>query len=341
MNTTPWRGAASPRTLAGSDYAAAARTLGCDVPVIRAVWDVEAAGSHFLPDGSVVRRFEPHHFPRQHWPALGFAPRPGEAAWRASVRLSSEAMFRSAARIDMRAALRASSWGAPQIMGSNAQAAGFASAEAMVRAMAAGAPAQMDAFVRLVQSWGLDAALRGHDWSAFARRYNGSGQVEVYAARMEAAYRRHAGAASPVVLRVGDRGPAVAELQRALGVADDGAFGPETLRAVMSFQERAGLPVDGVVGYRTWTALRALHASDGAPGATVSPPAQPSTGDARTDTATQISGGTAIVSGVAVAIGQVRAALPDEMFQIALGVGALAAAGWLLGAWLRSRRRVV
>jgi hypothetical protein len=252
----PWHGAADPRTLAPADFATAARRLGCDVAAIRAVWDVEAGGRHFLPDGSVIRRFEPHHFPRQHWSAIGFVPRVGEAPWRASLRLSSEAMFLRAAARDTDAAMRASSWGAPQIMGFNHEAAGFDSPAEMVREMAEGAPQQLAAFVELVTSWRLDGAIRARDWTAFARRYNGSGQVAEYARRMEAAYRRHAGKASPVVLRVGARGAAVVELQRALDVPDDGAFGPVTLAAVRRFQAGAGLAVDGIVGAVTWAALQ-------------------------------------------------------------------------------------
>lgn len=338
MTSLPWIGAAHPRDLTDTHFAAAAAIIGCAPAAIRAIWDVEAAGAHFSPDGSLVRRFEPHHFPRQHWDDLGFWPRQGEQPWRASVRLSSHRMFLAAWQIDRSAALRASSWGAPQIMGFNAQAAGFATAQAMVEAMATGAPAQLDAFVRLILTWGLDAAVRGHDWTAFARRYNGTGQVEVYARRIEAAYRRHSGARSPVVLRVGDRGPAVAELQRALGMPPDGAFGPETLAVVQRFQERAGLPVDGVVGHRTWTALRA--ASPAPDAQAVTPPTQATPGEARADLASEVAGGTAIVSGVAVAIGQLREVLPADLFQVAIWVAVAAGVVWSVGRYLR-RRRVV
>ena len=251
----PWQGRAEPRALAPYHYEAAAGRLGCEEAVLRAVWEVEAAGQYFRPDGTVLRRFEPHHFPREHWDRLGFHPRAGEAPWRASLRLSSESMFQRSAGIDVAAACRASSWGAPQIMGFNHAAAGYGSPVEMVRAMAEGAPAQLDAFVTLVEAWGLASAMRARDWAAFARRYNGSGQVAEYARRMEAAYRRHSGQASPQVLRVGARGPAVAEMQRALGVPDDGAFGPVTLAAVRDFQAAAGLMVDGIVGAQTWAAL--------------------------------------------------------------------------------------
>lgn len=51
------------------------------------------------------------------------------------------------------------------------------------------------------------------------------------------------------------RGKAVARVQRALGLADDGVFGRKTLRAVKRYQRRHGLTVDGVVGPGTWSSL--------------------------------------------------------------------------------------
>ena len=54
---------------------------------------------------------------------------------------------------------------------------------------------------------------------------------------------------------VRDRGAAVARLQRALGIAADGVFGPGTEDAVKAFQRAHGLTGDGVVGPATWQAL--------------------------------------------------------------------------------------
>jgi peptidoglycan DL-endopeptidase CwlO len=57
------------------------------------------------------------------------------------------------------------------------------------------------------------------------------------------------------LLRMGSRGPAVAALQRALGIHADGIFGPNTRKAVRAFQARNGLVVDGIVGPQTRAAL--------------------------------------------------------------------------------------
>ncbi|MDP8910108.1 MAG: peptidoglycan-binding protein [Chloroflexota bacterium] len=57
------------------------------------------------------------------------------------------------------------------------------------------------------------------------------------------------------LLKLGDRGARVAQLQRLLGIPADGVFGPQTQRAVRAFQKKRGLAVDGIVGLQTWRAL--------------------------------------------------------------------------------------
>lgn len=63
------------------------------------------------------------------------------------------------------------------------------------------------------------------------------------------------GAAGETVLRFGSTGAAVATVQRRLGVAADGDFGPITRAAVEAFQRNHGLVVDGQVGPHTRAAL--------------------------------------------------------------------------------------
>jgi N-acetylmuramoyl-L-alanine amidase len=69
-------------------------------------------------------------------------------------------------------------------------------------------------------------------------------------------------AASPVVLRLGNEGEAVRDLQQRLASVgqvptgdDAGRFGPATEAALRSFQEARGIRVDGICGPETWAAL--------------------------------------------------------------------------------------
>lgn len=266
-------------------FEAAAAVIGCETAVIKAIFEVEAAGSGFWKDGTLKRRFEPHKMPRSMWAGLGFHPG-GAAPWRASLKIKQAAredMLRQAYEIDPEAACRATSAGGPQIMGFNHDAAGFQSAIDMFQAMADSETAQLDAFVALITSWGLDGAMRAHDFQTIEDRYNGGGFDGEYARKMEAAYRRHSGKSSPVVLRIGSKGAEVKALQKELRIEADGSFGTETDAAVRAFQEAEGLPVDGVVGKRTWGALR------------VSTKAQPTPVDALIETgkdwATKAGGG--------------------------------------------------
>ncbi|MBC8559499.1 peptidoglycan-binding protein [Fumia xinanensis] len=69
------------------------------------------------------------------------------------------------------------------------------------------------------------------------------------------------------VLKEGDTGPQIRLLQYFLAVigyfdsdipivAVDGIFGPETRDVIMTFQNKYGIPVDGIVGRRTWDTIR-------------------------------------------------------------------------------------
>jgi putative chitinase len=49
-------------------------------------------------------------------------------------------------------------------------------------------------------------------------------------------------------LRIGSRGDAVKQMQRKLGIAADGVFGPNTAKTVMAWQAKNGLAADGILG---------------------------------------------------------------------------------------------
>lgn len=57
------------------------------------------------------------------------------------------------------------------------------------------------------------------------------------------------------MLRKGDSGPSVKQLQTLLGIVADSDFGPNTETAVKEFQRKHALVVDGKVGPATWSAL--------------------------------------------------------------------------------------
>lgn len=243
----------------------ATERLGCSPAALRAVFAVEASGRFLDGGGDPVSRFEPHCFPRSLWPSIGFAPR-GTAPWRASLRLSRrrrQRMYDRAVEVAPEDARRATSWGAPQIMGHNAELAGHESASAMAAAFRDPA-AQIRAFAAYCRRAGLDGHLRAHDWRAFAAAYNGPARADRYAARIESAYRDHSGGSpSSAVLRIGHTSRAVADLQdqlRARGheIETDGVYGAATFAAVKDFQAAQNLPSDGIAGARTQAALRAL-----------------------------------------------------------------------------------
>lgn len=64
-----------------------------------------------------------------------------------------------------------------------------------------------------------------------------------------------------MLLRLNDRGEAVREIQKKLGLVADGVFGPKTRDAVIAFQRKHGLTADGIVGPATLTKLNLTDAA--------------------------------------------------------------------------------
>lgn len=62
-------------------------------------------------------------------------------------------------------------------------------------------------------------------------------------------------AAINTTLRQGSRGDAVKQMQRKLGIAADGVFGPGTAKAVKAWQSKNGLTPDGVIGPKSLEVL--------------------------------------------------------------------------------------
>jgi len=180
--------------------------LNAPVAAIKAVTEVESAGSGFLPDGRVKVQYEPHVMYRRLKLKFGKARADAElkrhpdlVALRAGsyqpLDKEDRDMGRAAQLIDRDCALESASWGAFQIMGYHWEHMGYASLQAFVNSMYSGAAGHLDAFVRFIQAdHRLLAAIRNLDWSRFARVYNGPGyKNNRYDIKMAAAYKRHGG----------------------------------------------------------------------------------------------------------------------------------------------------
>jgi len=198
----PKNGANVPVTeLTDQDFADAAVTLGCSVAQIRAVFEVEASGSGWFTDvradilaldgpggfidGNLCKiLFEAHHFDRLTQGRFRAKyPNISSPKWNRALYVGGQAEWSRlhlAMTLDRSAALKAASWGGPQIMGFNHELAGFATVEKFVEAMQSGSRAHLMAFVNFVKNSGLGPALRQittvHASAVpFARGYNGKG----------------------------------------------------------------------------------------------------------------------------------------------------------------------
>ena len=183
------------RSLTIDDYARAADVIGCRREVIQAVAEVESLGRCYLASGRVVILFEAHVFSRltghRHdatHPTISSAKR-NRLLYRGG-----EAEFTRlelALQLDPDAALQSASWGGFQIMGFNAEKAGFANAHHMAFAMQEKEQRHLDAFVSFIRHEGLGDALMRNEFEAFALGYNGPAYAENrYPQRIRAALAR-------------------------------------------------------------------------------------------------------------------------------------------------------
>lgn len=196
---------ADSRELTESDFAEAARQLGCDVAAIKAAAEVESQGRGFLSDGRPTILFEAHVFDRltggkHRWQRDRYGVPLAVPQWDRSLYGAAGAhqyeRLEDAMALDERAAVMACSWGMFQIMGFNFGALGMPDVDTLVEFMDSTDEARehLDLFVRYILVNGLDDELRSLDWRGFSRQYNGPGyEANAYHTKMAAAYRRFAG----------------------------------------------------------------------------------------------------------------------------------------------------
>ena len=155
----------------------AAADLGVDVPAVKAVADVESAGSGFLPSGKVKILFEGHVFSKKTGGIYNAShPTISYKKWTRRFYIGGEgeySRFTEAFTLNPIGAMLSASWGKFQIMGYNYGYCGFGSVGEFVDALKSGEDAQLKAFIDYCRHVGLDDDLRAHNWDGFAEGYNG------------------------------------------------------------------------------------------------------------------------------------------------------------------------
>lgn len=186
------------RKLTSADFARIAAASGIEEAKIRAVAELEAAGSGFHSSGALVCLYEPHIAWRYSAGAVRAAlAKEGLAyeKWKAGgyPRSSLARIDRCAEIAGAEVACLATSWGLGQIMGFNHQACGFSSALVMVKAFAESEGNQVEGMIRFIRSNAkMLAALQKADWAGFAALYNGAGyKTNKYDTKLAAAYARY------------------------------------------------------------------------------------------------------------------------------------------------------
>ncbi len=165
--------------LLDADYAAAAKTLGCEIRMIRALAMKEGKDHGFDELNRPVILFEPVHFRKlsphgkgygkEHFYLTHLHPKPHQYGttsdqWQ---------RLQEAYLLDPGAALEVVSWGKFQILGSNHGGAGYATVQTFVSAMCVSEQNHLSAFVNVIQAWHLQPALVSKNWATIARVYNG------------------------------------------------------------------------------------------------------------------------------------------------------------------------
>lgn len=171
-----------------------AAILECEVAAVKAVSDVESAGSGFFDSGEPAILFEAHIFSKYSNRRFDEShPDISSRKWDRSLYVGGEKEYgrlQKAMGLDREAALKSASYGRYQIMGFNHEAAGYDDVETFVRDMFIAESNHLNAFVGFIKSNSrMHAAIQALDWATFARHYNGPAYAENhYDEKLQSAY---------------------------------------------------------------------------------------------------------------------------------------------------------
>ena len=145
-----------------------------------AVIQVECSGSGFESTGDLKIQFEPHYFKRFTGKVIENGVSGPKKEWDA---------YNKAKAIDWEAALKSTSWGMGQIMGSNYKLAGYDSVADMINDFKTGEVAQVKGMLNFIVNTKLLKHIQSKNWALFAKGYNGPSYLKFkYDTRLQEAY---------------------------------------------------------------------------------------------------------------------------------------------------------
>jgi N-acetylmuramidase/Putative peptidoglycan binding domain len=253
MPPIPFEGAAL--ALSSDGLASAADILGVHGTEVMSVLSVETAGCGFFSDRRPQILYERHIFHRLTNGKFddGDISDANPGGYGASGAHQYDRLS-AAIALDQTAALQSASWGIGQVMGENFEPAGFGDANSMVQSMTQNEDQQLAAMCKFLLSRKLHLSLRTHDWTTFARGYNGPNfAINQYDKRLNGEFQKLSSAGIPdLVVRA-------AQLYLTyLGLHPgpiDGVAGLRTLSALTQFQTENHLPVSNSIDADTVTQL--------------------------------------------------------------------------------------
>jgi hypothetical protein len=232
--------------------------LGVHALEIWAVLAVETSGCGYLPDRRPQILYERHVFHRltQGQYDDGDISDPNAGGYGA-IGAHQYDRLAKAIVLDRTAALQSTSWGIGQIMGQNYALAGFGAVEDMVAAMSESENQQLAAMGNFLTNSALNVPLQAHDWTAFARGYNGPNySINQYDRRLNGEFQKYSvGLAPDLNVRAGQLYLTYLGFQPGL---IDGIPGVRTLSALAQFQAQRGLQKNAAIGADTVAQLLAV-----------------------------------------------------------------------------------
>jgi hypothetical protein len=234
-------------SLTSDGLAKISTSLGVHAAEVWTVLAVETSGCGFLPDRRPQILYERHIFHRltegrfddgdiSDPTAGGYGPRGAHQYDRLA-----KAMAK-----DRASALQSASWGIGQIMGKNFALSGFHDVESMIAAMSQSEDSQLAAVGTFLCNCHLNACLQAHDWTSFARGYNGPNYaINRYDVRLNGEYQKCLTGGVPD-LHVRAAQLYLTYLNFHPGPVD-GIAGMETLSAFNEFATQYKVPNSGII----------------------------------------------------------------------------------------------